>query len=450
MTISYLTESQLVDQVLTPNGHLDSSVQSAVINQLRSDGIYNPALPNLTAWVQTDLYIPPTSNIVQVVDITQTGTTYVQTEPNLAAIVFTPPSGSELVVSDAGAPNGDNVFVGVGQGNDTVVLQDAGNDTVLAGSGTDIIGGGHGKDVLIAGAGNDTIYGGVGAETLEGGAGNSTLVLGTGGQLAEGDTAPGGGSSLMLDFGYSSAVNTLSAGTGNDTMWGYGYDVLEGSSTAGKHSEMHGGTNSTLYSNSTASNYNQLGSGSTNSTNGDTLYGGAGADTLYGGGGADSLYAGTGDNLLLTGTNGGQHLFGDTAPGGGNATLADYWSNGANNTLTAGSGNDVLIGEQGDTFNSAADATGSTFWVYGGAGNSTLTGGSGNDVFHIETKTGNDTVTGGAGTDNKLGFLGRSVDDISSLTGSAGNYVLTFDNNQKITIHGVQELYFTDNVIKLS
>jgi Ca2+-binding RTX toxin-like protein len=114
-------------------------------------------------------------------------------------------------------------------------------------------------------------------------------------------------------------------------------------------------------------------------------------------------------------------------------------------TLTAGAGTGTqsLFGVQGDTFTSAAGAAGNNaFWVEAGAGaGSSLTGGSGNDTFHIETKAGNDTITGGGGTDT-VGFGGRSEGDIQNLTGSAGNFELTFNDGQTIDLHGVSDLFF--------
>ena len=90
MTISYMTESQLATQL--SSGNLDASVQTDVLNHLNSIGVYNPADPTKEAWVQTGTYTPPTSGIVQVLDITTTGTFDVNTSASLAAIVVQTPA----------------------------------------------------------------------------------------------------------------------------------------------------------------------------------------------------------------------------------------------------------------------------------------------------------------------------------------------------------------------
>ena len=82
-----------------------------------------------------------------------------------------------------------------------------------------------------------------------------------------------------------------------------------------------------------------------------------------------------GHNDLLAGTGAHQSLLG----GSGNDLLQDIYSGGVP-TLTAGagSGTQTLVGMQGDTFTSAAGATGNNVFCYAGSGaGSTLTGGSG-------------------------------------------------------------------------
>ena len=441
MTISYLTESQL-DSHLSANGNLDAAVRADVIAALQADGTYTS--PTQTAWVQEGAYAAPTVNFVQVLDITADGTQYINTDAALKAVVLQSPDPTQIYLTDDGVHH-NNVYVALGTGADSVNLYDGGNDTVQGGNGGDLIGGGAGASLLIGGTGNDSIYGGSGASTLIGGDGNNFIRVGGADQLAEGG---GSGNNTIVDLGgYAGAgTSTLIAGTGNDTIYGYGGDTIKGGNSAPGstgHSELHGGTNSYVESDSAASTYNVLGSGSTNSGNADTLQGGAGADSLYGGAGQDTLIAGTGNNFLDAGVGAHQSLLG----GSGNDTLQDIYSGGTD-TLTAGagSGTQTLYGQQGDTFTSAVGASGNNvFWVEAGSGaGSTLTGGSGNDTFHIETHIGNDTINGGGGTDT-VGFGNRSAGDIASLTGGSGNYVITFNDGQKITTHGVSELYFAND-----
>jgi Ca2+-binding RTX toxin-like protein len=438
MSISYLTESQL-DAHLSANGNLDPSVRADVIAALRADGTYNPGDPSQKAWVQEGPYNTPTVGFVQVLDITDgSGDQYVQTDAALQAVVVQTATPTRIYITD-NAGDHNNVYVALGEGGDTVNLYDGGNDTVRGGTGNDTIGGGVGASSLFGGDGSDGIYGGPGQfTTLDGGNGNDYLELGAGHQSAFG----GAGNDVIIDYGAGGGTSTLSGGGGNDTIYGFGGDTIYGGATG--LSELHGGTTGYVQSNSSNSNSNVLGSGSTDSSNGNYLLGGGGNDSLYGGGGHDTIVAGSGTQLLSAGVGAHQSLLG----GSGNDVLQDLYSAGTD-TLTAGAGtgHQTLVGIQGDTFNSAAGAGGNNvFWVndnpnpLGGA-SSALTGGTGDDVFHIETHNGNDTITGGGGHD-VVGFGGRSAGDIASLTGSAGNYQITFTDSQVIDTHGISELYF--------
>ncbi len=79
-----------------------------------------------------------------------------------------------------------------------------GNDTIIAGSESDVILGGFGDDVISAGGGNDTVHGGHGADVISGGEGNDVLWGGLG-------------------------ADNIDGGNGNDTLGGVlGVNVLHG------------------------------------------------------------------------------------------------------------------------------------------------------------------------------------------------------------------------------
>lgn len=442
MTVSYLTKTEL-NADLTANGHLDPSVQAALIASLESKGVYDPgAEDGKKAWFQEGSYPGgPVSPLIQILDVTNSTT--VKTDSTLKAIILDDAGGKQLYVTDA--PNAhNNIFIAMGTGNDSVNLFDSGNDTVYGGAGDDVVGGGTGNSYIYGGDGNDSLFGGSGSDTLVGGAGDNYLQAGTGAhQLLQ---SGGSGNNTLRDI--ASGSSTLVAGTGNDTLWGYGADTLIGGFG---HDELHGGANSLLISGSGAGGWNVLGSGSTAGGQVNILQGGAGADSLYGGGGADTLYGGTGSNFMVAGTGAHQLL----QAGTGNTFLYDPGATGGagTDTLTGGAGNDTIIGQQGDYFSdTGAAGSHNEFWVYGGSGaNSTLQGGAGDDTFHIETKIGNDTIIGGGGTDI-AGFKDRSFGDVSSLhyDSGSGSYTLTFNNGQEIHVSGVSELVFTDQVVKLS
>ena len=126
----------------------------------------------------------------------------------------------------------------------------------------------------------------------------------------------------------------------------------------------------------------------------ETLQAGSGDDVVYGGGGSDRLLGDTGNDQLYGGTGN------DTLDGGtGNDML--YGGAGAD-TLDGGTGDDVLDGgDQNDRLlgNSGRDQ------LFGGAGADDLDGGTDDDILN-----------GGAGADRLAGGLGV---DTASYQGSA-------------------------------
>ncbi|MEY9278893.1 calcium-binding protein [Bradyrhizobium yuanmingense] len=173
-----------------------------------------------------------------------------------------------------------------------------------------------------------------------------------------------------------------------------------------------------------------------------SLFGGTGNDSIYGGTGNDTLNGGTGNDYLQAGT-GAQLLVG----GAGNDVLKD---DSGLTTLSGGQGNDTLVGVQGDYFQGGEGRD--EFWLDGGApgASSTLQGGSGDDTFHIQTHAGNDTIIGGHGYD-AVEFADRSFHDVTrvDIDPSTSTYTLHFTDNQTISVSGVEELRFTDQIIDL-
>ncbi len=110
----------------------------------------------------------------------------------------------------------------------------------------------------------------------------------------------------------------------------------------------------------------------------DILTAGSGNDKLLGGDGDDILYGGAGNDRLF-GDNGDDTLYGGTG----------------NDFLYGGSNNDILNGESG------RDS------LYGGSGNDTLNGGSDKDYLYGDS--GNDVLNGGTGNDRLYGGTGNDV-----------------------------------------
>ncbi|UTF48808.1 cadherin-like domain-containing protein [Desulfomicrobium sp. ZS1] len=205
-----------------------------------------------------------------------------------------------------------------------------------------------GDDTLIGGAGNDTLVGGAGADVLSGGTGTRDLADyssstawvnvdltkqdgttaqtgGGAGNHAEGDILTGiedvNGSAYDDSILGSTASNVLSGYGGNDTIdGGAGYDIIRG------------GDGDDLISGGDAW---------------DSLYGDAGNDTVYGGNGIDTIFGGDGDDYLVgfnsDGTSDGIQDF--LIGGAGNDTLdGSHVVGDSYTTLVGGSGADRIIG----------------------------------------------------------------------------------------------------------
>lgn len=242
-----------------------------------------------------------------------------------------------------------NELANVLRGNSATNILDGldGNDTIYAGDG-DSAHGGNGNDTLIsenAGswsylwgeAGDDVLVGGSSSGFFAGGVGNDTIT---------------GGAGMNFIWGDDQFANGLG---GNDVITGGdNYDYV-----------MAGGGDDLVYGNG-GGDYLSGNQGN------DTLYGGAGNDFLNGGQGIDALVGGTGDdiytvdnagdivienagegadtvqslinyilgsnieNLTLTGT--------EMIAGTGNELANVLRGNSANNTLIGGAGDDILFG----------------------------------------------------------------------------------------------------------
>lgn len=356
--------------------------------------------------------------------------------------------------------SGDD-FINGGSGNDTM-SGGLGNDSMLGGSGADSLDGGSANDTLAGNGGDDTLNGGIGLDSIDGSTGNDVIDGGD-----DNDTVLGGPG---LDSIHGGAGNDRLLGESqNDTIHGDdGDDTLIG----GSGSDMMRGGNGidTLNGNM---GRDDLDGGADN----DTVFGGAGQDTLTGGQGIDNLdgQGSSFDVIRLTGettddvftldrsnnfnqlrkTSGTTYgvnfkrtetieintldgndtitVIGDLLGSDGNARFVVNFGEGNNsldaslNTdpgktfiVTAGSGNDTLIGGTGaDNLNAGAGDDS----IDGGAGNDTLTGGAGADVANgnagadlISGGTENDTLSGGSENDTISAGAG---DD--SVTGDEGN-----------------------------
>jgi Ca2+-binding RTX toxin-like protein len=381
-TITYVTQSELNSK--DPGvKQLDPAVRHALFNTLDNDGVYS--VPKERAWLQEgDLQGHPQVSYAQILETTTNAS--ITTDAALKAIIINDQGGAGHTLDVSG---GNDEFIALGSGGDTLTLHDSGNDTVFGGKGNDSIdaSGSTGNDSLVGGGGNDTIWGGSGHDTLDGGAGKDQLHSGS----------------------VSGGFNILHGNGGDDTLYG--------------------------------------GAGA------DSLYGGAGHDSLVGGtgssqllqsiGGYDTLVAGSGSGQLLKG-GGGHDSISDN-----NSSLTPHDTligSGGNDTITGQQG-DVLRDD------GPKGSQNQFWLYGNSGASSTLQGGAGDDTFHIETNSGDDTIKGGGGNNvidfDKL----ASTDEVGAPhQNTDGSWTLVFNGGQQhVTVSGIADIHFTDNVdLKLS
>ena len=119
--------------------------------------------------------------------------------------------------------------------------------------------------------------------------------------------------------------------------------------------------------------------------------------------------------------------------------------------LIAGtSGDDFLFG---DFRNQIISGEGGNDTIYGGRGDDYLSGNHGNDVYEFVAGDGQDTIYEGGGGTDKIVFAKRSAADMS-VAKIDGNYVLSFENGDKVTIENpthwtrvVETVEFDDAVL---
>ncbi len=303
--------------------------------------------------VVVDSYVQDTVKRVSVTisdadDTADSGTTYVFEAASIRKVFCRLEEGDDSFQNDAG------IF--------SVVLGNAGDDTLIGGSACDRIFGGSGddliygrgtRDVLQGDGGNDTVYGGEGGDLVKGQAGYDTLY----GEEGD-DTIYGGAGNDTIDGG--EGADLIYGQTGNDLLYGRaGDDVLYG--------------------------YNAD----------DTIYGGDGDDYLYGGAQDDQLFGEAGRDRLFGG-------YGDDEIDGGDGNDGVYGGS-DNDQLSGGDGNDVIQGHQGSD------------WLYGQAGADQLSGGDGNDTLY--GGEGADWLFGEAGNDGLFGG-GTEIDVLRGGEGS--------------------------------
>lgn len=253
--------------------HVNATDGSAAVT--KTDGAFVVDYRNLTLIAQDGVVTHMVFNLPGTADkaaLTDDGT------PGDSEMLLTSLNGT-FVTADFDAPIG-SLEINGGSGNDTITWGSV--DTAYA-TTTTVFRGGAGSDVINTLAVAKSVI-------VSGGAEADTLVTGSGNDLVFGD----GGDDLIMT---NSGKDTVSGGEGADTIDG-GADDDQLSGVGGDDSLIGGSGNDTL--NGDGGN-DTLDGGSGN----DLLNGGGGDDTFLVGKGVDSFKGGDGtDEVVVEGTNG--------------------------------------------------------------------------------------------------------------------------------------------------
>jgi Ca2+-binding RTX toxin-like protein len=338
-------------------------------------------------------------------------------------------------------------------------LNSGGNDTITAGDGTDYILGGAGNDMIDAGGGFNVVFGDAGridtsglvfgtALTFTSAGGNDTITAGSGlnvilgGAFSDAISVAGGVNVILGDHGRVSlngsalvsattlnpntgAGDTITAGSANSWIFGGdGADVITAADGFAAVFGDHGRIDLTDSGVLTLLSLDFTSGGA------DTIATGAGDDFILGGSSSDTVSGGEGNNVVL-----GDHgqIIRTAAGLDFVTTLAPM--EGADDQITIGAGNDIVLGGAG------ADE------IHAGAGRNVAFGDHGSvDLLAGDVRTimssdyqfgGDDLIDSGLGEDVAIGGFGADTIDAGEgnnvVLGDHGQVVLTADGLDVIT-----------------
>ncbi len=349
-------------------------------------------------------------------------------------------SGDDLLVAGPGA----NSLVG-GAGNDTLI-SNGGDDTLVGGTGNDVFQINPGKDPIVYGStnGTNTLDFSIASQgiTINLGTEDQTQTVDSAGDQVEligafdiyiasahGDDVTANAGNDLIYGGIGNT--TITAGSGNDSVvGGSGNDVIYGgtgnltiNSGSGDDSIIGGSGNDIIYGGTGATTIT-TGSGVDSvigGTGNDIIYGGVGKSTIAAGSGAESIVGGSGNDIIYAGTGNTTITSGtgnDSIVGGTGNDI--IYAGSGSSTITAGTGNDSIVGGTGNDiiYTLSANTT-----ITAGSGNDSIVGGSGNDIIY--GGSGSSTITGGTGNDSIVGGTGNDIiyggTGNTTINGNAGN-----------------------------
>ncbi len=271
--------------------------------------------------------------------------------------------------------DGDDVLIG-----DSAIVSFSGNAIASIRLTDDTIG----NDTISAGNGNNWILAGLGNDAITSGSGNNFIAS----DLALLNASGGLVTSLESLISGTDGNDSIISGAGNDVViGGNGSDSIN---AGGGRNVVSGDRGSVFLNNgvpTTARSFVSVLSGV------DLITTGNGIDSIFGGGNGDTINAGSGNNVVLG--DDGAIIF---SAGNPNAIQTNPSTNDGNDTITTLFGNDVIHTGDGDNIVNAGDGHDD---VFGGTGKDTLNGQSGDDF--LVGSLGDDTLDGGSGNDVMFG-----------------------------------------------
>ncbi|MCB1335939.1 MAG: Hint domain-containing protein [Maritimibacter sp.] len=314
----------------------------------------------------------------------------------------------------------------IGGSGDDMIGADAGDDTVFGGGGADWIIGGDGNDLLSGDGGNDVLQAGAGVDTLAGGIGNDTLNFNS--LDGEVDTI------VLIDGGGADRVEYFEAPVDNGDGTFTGADRLD---VSGLTSD--GGTTPVTVYDVTVSD-DGLGNALLSFPGGETvkLVGVAPASVSSLNALAalgipdprDFVVEGTAAGDIITGTYTGD-------PDGDMVDAGDAADGSDDDVIYGYAGNDIIDGGAGDDAIYGGDDNDQ---LYGSAGADTLDGGAGNDALY--SGTGDDSLLGGDGNDTIFASSGADYIDAG-----AGNDDIRFTDADTVLGGDGDDMFRADALV---
>jgi trimeric autotransporter adhesin len=330
--------------------------------------------------------------------------------------IYLASGNSTVTVTDTTLLGGSVALHDGASGNNSI---SAAGDTAASKGKTLYYVAGTGPDSFIGGFENDTVYvsaTAVGGDTLTGGSGDNALILTSAGTLSLGGVSKFG--NIYLAAGNSTVT------VADTTLSGGAATLHDGAS----------GTNNVSAAEDTAASkgkilYYVTGTGPDSFAGGfenDTVYVSAtavGGDTLTGGTGADVLVMTTAGTFSLGGVSRFPTIY--LAAGTSTVTVTDNTLSGGLATLHDVAGSNNSISAAGDT----SASKGKSLTYFPGTGTDSFTGGYENDTIYIAAgpALGGDTFTGGSGT-NAVVMMSAGTVDLDGVS-KFPNVFLTGGNN---------------------